>query len=88
MKQIKQEVRQFVIDNFFFDDGDDQFADHDSFLETGIVDSMGILRLITFVEQTYAVSVQQEELVMDNWDSVERIARFVESKRQVVEAKN
>lgn len=88
MNQIKQEVRQFVVDNFFFGDSNDHFADDDSFLETGVVDSMGILRLITFVEQTYAVSVHQEELVMDNWDSVERIARFVESKRQVVEATN
>lgn len=86
MKQIKQQVRQFVVENFFFGDGDDQFGDHDSFLEKGLVDSMGILRLVTFVEQTYAVSVQQEELVMENWDSVERIARFVESKRQLAEA--
>ncbi len=88
MKPIKQQVRQFVIENFFFGESDDRFSDDDSFLEKGLVDSMGILRLVTFVEQTYAVAVEQEELVMENWDSVERIARFVESKRQVVGAAN
>jgi acyl carrier protein len=82
MQQIEQEVRQFVVDNFLFGESNGHFSNDDSFIENGLVDSMGILSLITFVEQTYAVPVREEELVTDNWDSVHRIATFVQNKLQ------
>jgi len=80
MQQIEQEVRQFVIDNFLLGMSDDHLCDDDSFLEKGLVDSMGILSLVTFVEEKYAVPVADKELVTDNWDSVRRISEFVRSK--------
>jgi acyl carrier protein len=80
MPQIEQEVRQFVIDNFLLGTGNGHFCDDDSFLEKGLVDSMGILSLVTFVQGKYAITVEDEELVTDNWDSVHRISRFVRSK--------
>jgi acyl carrier protein len=51
-------------------------------MEKGLVDSMGILRLITFVEEKYAVPVRDEDLVTDNWDSVQRITTFVKNRLQ------
>ena len=80
MQQIEQDVRQFVIDNFLLGMSDDHLCDDDSFLEKGLVDSMGILSLVTFVEEKYAVPVADKELVTDNWDSVRRISEFVRSK--------
>ena len=78
MDQIQQDVRQFVMDDFFYDD--DHFSDHDSFIEKGLMDSMGILRLITFVEKKYSIRVLEEELVTENFDSVHRIATFIHKK--------
>lgn len=83
MEQIEREVRQFVIDNFLFGEGAEQFSNGDSFLEKGVVDSMGILTLVSFVQEKYGIEVADEELVPDNWDSVKRIAGFVHSKSQV-----
>lgn len=80
MQEIAQEVRSFVVDNFLFGEGNGQFSNDDSFFERGLVDSMGILTLVEFVKQKYAISIEDEEIVPDNWDSVQRIADFVQSK--------
>jgi acyl carrier protein len=80
MQQIEQEVRQFVIDNFVRAAGDADFSDEDSFLETGLVDSMGILNLVEFVREKFSVSIADEELVPEYWDSVRRVAEFIQSK--------
>lgn len=80
MDRVEREVRQFVIDNFLFGDGEEQFSDDDSFLEKGIIDSMGILTLVSYVQEKYAITIADEELVPKNWDTVRRIAEFVQWK--------
>lgn len=80
MQQVEQEVRRFVIDNFLFGEGEEQFSDDDSFLEKGLIDSMGILTLVSYVQEKYALTVADEELVPENWDTVRRIAEFVHGK--------
>ncbi len=80
MLETSQEIRGFVIDNFLFGEADERFSNDDSFLENGLVDSMGILTLVEFVKEKYAISIEDEEIVPDNWDSVHRIAAFVQTK--------
>lgn len=80
LQQIEQDVREFVIDSFLFGSGESHLSNDDSFLEKGLVDSLGILNLVTFVQKKYSISVEDEELVTDNWDSVNRIAAFVQRK--------
>jgi acyl carrier protein len=80
MLSVEQEIRTFVIENFVYAEGADRFSDDDSFLQNGLVDSMGIMTLVDFVSKTYAIRVEDEELVPDNWDSVNRIAAFVRSR--------
>ncbi len=77
---IEREIREFVIDNFLFGQSDQSFSDTDSFLEKGLIDSMGILTLVEFVRDKYLIAIEDEELIPENWDSVQRIARFVQSK--------
>lgn len=86
MQQLEQEVRQFIVDNFMFENGNGSFSNEDSFLETGLVDSMSIMTLVEFVKEKYAISIEDEELVPDHWDSVSRIASFVQSRLGLVEA--
>jgi acyl carrier protein len=52
----------------------------DSFLEKGLVDSMGILTLVSHVEERYRIRVDDAELIPENWDSVGRIAKYIASK--------
>jgi acyl carrier protein len=80
MEDIAQKIRMFVVDNLLFGQGDGRFSNDDSFLENGLIDSVGILTLVELVRETYAISVKDEELVPENWDSVHRIAAFVQTK--------
>ena len=79
--QLKGIVRRFIVDNFLFGQAR-EFSDSDSFLEHGLIDSMGILTLLEFVSEQFDIRVADEEIVPENWDSLDRIATFVDSKRR------
>lgn len=81
MERITTELREFVTENFLFGQ-DIALADDDSFLEQGIIDSTGVLELVTFIESQYQITVDDTELVPDNLDSIERLIRFIQSKRE------
>ena len=72
-------VRDFVVKSFLFGDGA-LLRDDTSFLEEGIIDSTGILELVMFLEETYGIEIKDSELVPDNLDSLQNIARFVRNK--------
>jgi acyl carrier protein len=72
-------VRQFVIENFLFGDGS-QLKDDTSFYENGIIDSTGILELMSFLEETYDIKIEDEELVPENFDNVNRINNYLTQK--------
>src|SRR5438477_6940845 len=80
-----QDLRSFIVDNFLF--GDESapfgFSDDDSFQERGIVDSTGILELVCHLEEKYALTISDDELVPDNLDSLSKVARFIQGKRQL-----
>lgn len=78
MPGIETDVREFVIDNFLF--GDEPIGDTDSFLEQGVIDSTGVLELVGFLEQRYAIVIADHELVPANLDSIERVAAFIRRK--------
>ena len=73
---IGTKVQQFIRTNFLFD-ADRQVEETHSLLGTGVVDSTGVLELISFLETTFGVKFNDEELVAENFDSVERIKEFI-----------
>ena len=77
--QYLDAVRNFVVENFLFGDGE-SLKEDTSFLEEGIVDSTGILELVFFLEETYGMKIEDDELVPENMDSLQNIARFLERK--------
>jgi acyl carrier protein len=80
---IKDDVRSFVIDTFLFGE-DDGLKDDSSFLAEGIVDSTGIMQLVSFLQERYLVAIEDEELIPDNLDSIKRVATFIEEKMRAV----
>ena len=72
-------VREFVVENFLFGDSS-QLDENTSFLESGIIDSTGILELIQFLEETYDIKIEDEELIPENLDSLKDVALFLELK--------
>ena len=74
-------LREFVRENFLFGQ-DTAFSDDDSFLGLGIIDSTGVLELVTFLESQYQIRIGDEELVPENLDSIHNLVRFLEAKRE------
>lgn len=54
--------------------------DNDSFFETGIIDSVGVLELVAFVEEFFRITVNDDEVTLENLDSINRLTSFIQSK--------
>ena len=76
--RVQDRVRQFIKDTFLVD----EVGDDDSFLTNGIIDSLGVMQLVTFIESEYGVGVADTDLVPENFDSVARVAAYVERLRR------
>lgn len=76
---ITEKVHQFFIDNFMLDPAI-EIAEADSFLEAGIIDSTGILELISFLEKSFGITVSDHEIIPENLDSFTGINDFVNFK--------
>jgi len=79
---IKNEIREFIVENFLFGVPDGRLGEDDSLLERGILDSTGVMELVAFLEKTYEILVDDEELDPENLDSIARIDSYVFRKRE------
>ncbi len=77
---IKKSVRGFLVESFFLDEESNPFQDNDSFLDLGIIDSTGILEVISFIEETYSITIEDSEMLPEKLDSLDNISQFVISK--------
>jgi acyl carrier protein len=80
---IRAEVVDFIVDNYLFGDAARTPGDEESLVETGVVDSTGILELIEFLEERFGIQVSEAETVPDNLGSNANLTRFVEDKQGV-----
>jgi acyl carrier protein len=78
--KVASAVRAFIVENFLFGSDDPNLTEDSSFLQTGVIDSTGILELVTFVESEYQIRVEDAEMVPENLDSLSNIASFVVGK--------
>jgi acyl carrier protein len=76
----KSEIRSFIEQNYLFS-SEGTLSDSDSLLQKGIVDSTGILELISFLEEKFGIAINDDELLPANLDSIENIVNFLEKKR-------
>lgn len=79
MDDIKKQIRKFIVDNFLFGQ-DEGLTDSTSFLDKGIIDSTGVLELATHLENTFKIKVKDEELVPENLDSIDGVAKYLQGK--------
>jgi len=77
MEEVSTNLRQFFIENFMMPS---DFPDEASFLENGIIDSTGVLELVTFLEESFCIKVEDDEIVPENLDSMKNIKRFLKIK--------
>jgi acyl carrier protein len=79
-QDVRARLREFVAKNFYMPDPN-AFTDQTSFLDQGIIDSTGVLELVTFVESEYAISVADDDMVPQNFDSIDALVAFVARKK-------
>lgn len=77
--EIQEATRSFIVENFLFGE-DRDIEENESFLQSGLIDSTGILELVQFIEQTYGITVEDAEMVPENLDSLAGITSFVSVK--------
>jgi acyl carrier protein len=80
---IANDIRTFIIDNFLFGDTSYDLGDDVSLIEADLVDSTGILELVSHVEGTYRIEIKDADIVPANFDSIGRIAAFVTARNGV-----
>lgn len=79
--QLKQELRSFIYETYFFGDDSEKFEDNDSFMDKGIIDSTGVLELTTFMEEKYGITVEDDEMVPANLDSIDNLVAYIQRKK-------
>lgn len=77
--EVKDKLTQFFEENFMVE-LDDGFSENNSFLESGVIDSTGVLELVTFLEETFGIKVEDDEIIPENLDSLDNIANYINSK--------
>ena len=75
----QQQIRAYIVENFLLGQ-DNGVRDDESLLGAGIVDSTGVLEIVGFLEKTFGIELQDEDLVPENLDSVRNLASFVDRK--------
>jgi acyl carrier protein len=76
----RNEIKKFVISNFLKGDKSIALRDDSLFIEEGIIDSVGVLELVAFIEEIFGFRVEDEEMVPENLDSIEKLVVYVSSK--------
>ena len=77
LSTIRDKVRGYILQNLLFTDDASQLPDDVSLLERGIIDSTGVLEIVMYLEETFGIKVKDSDMLPENFDRVDSIARFV-----------
>jgi acyl carrier protein len=78
--ELSTTIHSFILENFLFGDSGNGIKDTDSFLENGIIDSTGVLELVSFLEEKFSIEVADEELIPENLDSIANVVNYLQKK--------
>lgn len=78
---LKSQIKKFIAENMLFSGDGFTHADDASLLDAGIIDSIGVMELVTFVGNAFKVTVPPEDIMPENFDSVQKLAAYVSRKQ-------
>ena len=78
--EIRNKIREYLLANFMFGETKTALKDGDSFLDTGIVDSTGVLMIVEFVQEAFAIKVEDADMMPENLDSIDNLVRYIGGK--------
>lgn len=77
---IKEILRRFIINNYLLGSKDVRMADDDSFLEQGIIDSIGVIELTHHIQDKFKIKIKVTEIVPENFDTLNNLERYIAKK--------
>jgi acyl carrier protein len=80
--EVLERTRSYVRENFLYMRPDFELRDDQSLMKNGLVDSMGVAEVLAFLQEEFAVVIEDDEITENNLGSLSKIAQFVLSKRQ------
>jgi acyl carrier protein len=75
---MKEKIRHFIVENFLF--GERELKDDESLFESGIIDSLGLIKLIAFIDEKFKVSIDMSEIMIENFNTLNDIMETLKSK--------
>ncbi len=79
--ELKKEIREYLENNHLFGEMPESFSDEASLLDHGIIDSMGVMELVSFVTTHYRIDVEPQDVTPENFDTIARLAGFIDRRR-------
>jgi acyl carrier protein len=76
---VKEKIKNFIIENFLF--GERELKDDEPLFESGIIDSLGLIKLIAFIEENFSVSIDMSEIMIENFNTVNDIMETLKSRK-------
>ena len=77
--ELVSDIRSFIVENFLYGQ-DDGFENNASFLDKGLIDSTGVLELVSFIEDKYKIIVNDEEITPENFDTINNLRNYIINK--------
>ena len=77
---VENRIREYILENYLFTNDQSMLNSSDSFLQKNVLDSTGMLEVIYFLEDEFGIKVQDDEMIPENLDSVNRIVAFLGKK--------
>jgi acyl carrier protein len=80
MASVEDVVRAFIVEELLHGDPPDELSGSTYLIEENIIDSLGIFETVAFLEQRFSVTIEAEEVTIDNFETLDAICRLVDSK--------
>jgi acyl carrier protein len=77
---IKDELKKFIINNYLLGAKNAKISDDDSFLEEGIIDSIGVIELTNHIQRTCGIKIHVAEIVPQNFDTLNNLEKYINRK--------
>jgi len=74
-----EQVKEFIVENFLFGDGN-ELTDESDFFDEGIVDSTGVLEILCFLEETFEIKIDDEEVTQKNFSTINNVNSYLKRK--------
>lgn len=79
---IESQLRHYILENFLYSDDESELPLEMDLFDNGVIDSTGVLDVVTFMEETFEVQVADTDLVPENFGSVSRMAAYVKAQKE------